>query len=70
MRISNKAKQQELDRMKWNLSQIEQKDLSGKMDYCNYCPQQFDGCVCNIGQHVREQECLCAKAFNRKNNIK
>lgn len=69
MKITNKDKQQELDAIKWNLSQIEQKDLSGKMEYCGYCSYNKDG-ICQAEQKTRVEKSLCARAFNKKNNIK
>lgn len=65
MKLSNKDRQKELDFIKWNTSQIEKQDLSGKMNYCNYCNRKtIDGC--NASQDEREQGNLCAKAFNKR----
>lgn len=71
MKLSNNARQKELDFMKWNLSEIEKKDMSGKMEYCNFCQyQDFSNLTCKACQELREQETLCAKAFNKKNSKK
>lgn len=67
MKLTNKDKQKELDYIKWNLSEIENKDLSGTMDYCGYCPYQLNGLSCKAEQSKREEQTLCAKAFNKKN---
>ena len=65
-KLSNKDKQIELDFLKWNKSQLEKKDLSGQMGYCEKCPRkQLDG-SCNASQEEREQGSLCAKAFNKR----
>ena len=65
MKLTNKEMQKELDFQKWNLSQVEKKDLSGQMEYCSFCPFQIDKAKCDCPQAMREEETLCAKAFNR-----
>jgi len=67
MKLSNKDKQKELDLFKWNKSQIENKDLSGQMNYCKNCPSKTNDGTCIATQAERELNTLCAKAFNKAN---
>ena len=67
MKLTNKDRQKELDFIKWNISQIEKKDMSGKMEYCEFCSYRNGLEECLMSQEKREQETLCAKAFNKKN---
>lgn len=66
MKLTNKDRQAELDFMKWNISQIEKQDMSGKMEYCNSCQYQDNG-TCTKSQEEKVEQSLCAKAFNKKN---
>lgn len=65
MKLTNKEKQKELDFTKWNLSQIEHRDMSGEMNYCQYCDYRNEHCFCTASQEEREADSLCAKAFNK-----
>lgn len=64
-KLTNKDRQKELDFIKWNLSQVQKKDLSGKMEYCNFCSMKTQA-GCKATQEQRELESLCAKANNKK----
>lgn len=66
-KLTNAEKQKELDFIKWNLSQIEHKDLSGQMEYCNYCQYQAEDKTCSKSQEEKELNSLCAKAMNKQN---
>lgn len=68
MAKSNKQIQKECDKLKWESSEFMGKDMSGRMDYCDYCN---DGCpfadeyaptLCYLTQEEREQQYACAKA--------
>lgn len=74
--MTNKERQNQLDKRKWLESEEKGKDMSGWMKYCCYCDdcklvQTFvDGkprilLRCNATQEERETACLCAKAYNR-----
>ena len=70
--MTNKQRQRSLDKKKWIESERVGGDLSGVMSHCAYCEKSFlafqsDGATsyCGATQQERENECLCAKAFNR-----
>lgn len=64
-KLNNQDKQKQLDFIKWNKSQMEKQDLSGKMDYCVNCKyKSINGCTAS--QEEREAGNLCAKAFNKR----
>ena len=74
--MKNIEKQKSLDKKKWLESEAKGFDMSGKMPWCSYCGMQgFDLCddgrhkgihtICTVTQEERENQCLCAKAFNR-----
>lgn len=63
---NNKITQNRLDVQKYKQSQENDTDMSGMMDYCECCDYKdnnVDGC--RASQAQREDECLCAKAYNR-----
>lgn len=69
--MTNRERQRSLDRKKWNESREQMEDMSGKMYYCECCEKQglslnypFD-LTCTATQEDREEQCLCATAFNR-----
>ena len=68
--LSLKNIQKELDFKKWNISQIEKQDMSGRMEYCGYCPYQLNGLSCKAEQSERETKTLCAVAFRNKKQDK
>ena len=68
--VKNEVKQKELDKLKWLLSEKNNEDMSGCMDYCDACEQQRNGFVCGATQVARLQHCLCAKAYNRLRRVK
>lgn len=61
---TNLQVQKELDEEKWVDSEKAKTDLSGAMDYCDYCSKQYIG-GCSAIQLDRVMDCLCAKAYNR-----
>jgi len=67
MKLTNKDRQQQLDEVKWNISQIENKDMSGKMEYCKACIYNKED-MCIAEQYERATKTLCAKAFNKSHS--
>jgi hypothetical protein len=63
--MTNKLRQEQLDKAKWFLSETNQEDMSGAMFYCDVCEKQRNGFVCGANQEERECKFLCAKAYNR-----
>ena len=64
--MTNKERQKSLDRKKWLESEKQCEDMSGKMEYCDYCDSQsFYMYDCEANPEEREENCLCAKAHNR-----
>lgn len=63
--MTNKERQRSLDKQKWLRSQELGEDMSGKMVYCTRCDKS--NCIhrCTATQQDREENCLCAKAYNR-----
>lgn len=59
--------QQRLDILKWLNSEDCGYDLSGKMNYCDFCSNQTEyGCA--MSQIEREKNSSCAKAYNKFNS--
>lgn len=62
--MTNKERQESLDKRKWLESEKTKVDCSGTMIYCAFCEYK-SGFKCKAAQQEREVKCLCAKAFNR-----
>jgi hypothetical protein len=62
--MTNEERQKWLDRKKWEESYDSKKDMSGAMAYCEFCEYQVMK-QCTEDQPYREQECACARAYNR-----
>ena len=72
--MTNVLRQKWLDKKKWLKSEKEGKDLSGKMNYCEFCSvrKKNVSCsaeptvlsICSKDQGRREKYCLCATAYN------
>ena len=65
---THKELQARLDKKKWKLSFENLTDMSGKMDYCDYCQHQaYDSDYhCEATQAEKEANSLCAKAYTKK----
>ena len=61
--MTNAQKQKWLDTRKWLRSEKEHYDLSGELDYCNFCKMKA-GKLCTASQSNRVENQLCAKAHN------
>lgn len=53
------------DKKKWFLSEKVNKDMSGDMDYCNYCKEQTQKKTCMLNADFRIKEYTCGKAYNK-----
>lgn len=62
--MTNKKRQEVLDKEKWIESYECKEDQSGKMPYCQYCEFAVLG-KCTQDEKVREISYQCATAFNR-----
>ena len=62
--MTNKERQQSLDKKKWIASEKAGEDISGTMEYCWWCKHRHD-IGCTTTQKEREVACLCATAYNR-----
>lgn len=63
--ISNKERQRQLDEAKWLESEKNGVDMSGIMVICDYCTACTVN-TCTATQEERESQCLCAKAYNKR----
>jgi hypothetical protein len=63
--MTNQERQKSLDKQKWYRSQEYGEDLSGKMTYCTRCDKMNCMHKCTATQKEREEQTLCAKAYNR-----
>lgn len=63
--IKNELKQKQLDEQKWLESEKQGWDLSGALDYCNYCKHRETFGTCPISQETRVLKCACTKAYNK-----
>lgn len=64
--MTNKQRQEQLDKIKFIDSSNAHSDLSGKMPYCDFCPKQTASPkTCLAPQTDREAMSLCAKAYNK-----
>jgi hypothetical protein len=61
--MTNIERQKSLDKQKWLISKQYGEDLSGKMIYCLKCEKNCYKCIAT--QKEREEQTLCAKAYNR-----
>lgn len=68
--MTNKERQVKLDQKKWRISQVCEKDMSGKMDYCYYCSFQSKIKTCTNLQADRESLYSCAVAYNKMTRSK
>jgi hypothetical protein len=71
MALTLKQRQQKLDLQKWVDSKKQGFDMSGCMLYCEKCefanhshPTEHGKCYAT--QEQRESQCLCAKAYNKR----
>ena len=68
--VEAKHNQMKLDFQKWLESEVNKRDMSGKMLYCAYC-QYSDGISkCSATQEQRLKECYCDKAYRKLINSK
>lgn len=58
--------QKRLDKRKYLVSQEKQRDMSGFMDYCEYCIHKGN---CGLSQAEKETTNICAKAYEKKTNV-
>jgi hypothetical protein len=67
MALTLKQRQQKLDLEKWLESEKQEFDMSGFMIYCECCSNRggLHG-ECQATQEERESQCLCAKAYNKR----
>jgi hypothetical protein len=68
--MKNEKRQAALDKQKWLESKEQGFDMSGCMLYCAKCEyadhtHPTENGKCHAKQEKREEECLCAKAYNR-----
>lgn len=63
--MTNKERQKSLDKQKWLESEISSIDKSGIMVYCGVCEYKTSNFTCTATQKQRQENCLCAKAFNK-----
>lgn len=64
--MTNKQRQDNLDKKKWLESEKLGCNLGGAMDYCQNCEHASeDNTICLTTQEKRETEFLCAKNYNR-----
>ena len=63
--MKNVDLQKALDTMKWLASEETNKDMSGEMVYCPYCPMCDDDGNCGQAQEQRVENNYCAKAYNK-----
>ena len=68
--VSNIKNQKARNDEKWFKSKMYKSDLSGSMGWCLYCGSQTPTHKCNAPQTKRDQECLCAKAYNKMKRSK
>lgn len=71
----NSIVQRKLDKKRWFASENVGHDLAGKMPECDYCDYQqafmtARSNYCGEQHDYRMQECLCAKAYNKKQKAK
>ena len=72
--MTNKQKQEHLDKQRWIRSENAKHDLGGSFNYCNYCDYKstpigtpyYNPCPhCNTTYEQRVKETPCAKAYNK-----
>ena len=66
--MTNIERQKSLDKKKWDESKMNLCDMSGYMAWCDYCTKQAydtEKGGCEASQAEREEQTLCAKAYNR-----
>jgi hypothetical protein len=58
-----KRLQKKCDKKKWFFSEKSGKDLSGAMEYCDYCEEQTKSEKCMLAHEYRIKENKCASAY-------
>lgn len=67
--MTNKERQEQLDKKKWLESEKAGHDMGGKMQYCCKCEWQI--CIdygkwcCGATNGIIQEGLICAKAYNR-----
>lgn len=62
--MTNVYNQKRLDKIKWEESEKQLRDMSGEMEWCEVCKYRR-GVECDCTQYEREKDTLCATAYNR-----
>jgi hypothetical protein len=62
--MKNAERQKSLDKQKWLESEKENADMSGAMDYCDFCACQTIDRDCAMKPNERVSTCRCATAYN------
>lgn len=62
--MTNKNRQEQLDKQKWLHGEKSLYDPSGSMKYCSVCQYQTNG-ICSLTHEERVEDTVCAKAYNK-----
>ena len=63
--MNEKKSQKICDEKKWFLNEKVGKDMSGDMDFCDYCEEQKSDKSCMLNSQFRANEKTCGKAYNK-----
>lgn len=64
-KITLSCTQKQLDEHKYYVSEINGYDMSGKMNYCFYCKNKDENCICKLNQEERVKKTICAKEYRK-----
>lgn len=72
--MTNKERQEQLDKARWIKSEHAMHDCGGQFEYCEQCEQRstpisnthyVSDYHCNMSYDNRQKTCACAKAYNK-----
>lgn len=58
--------QRGLDSIKWEKDFLDKEDSAGHLPWCDYCEYQQMETYCSENEKTRRANCLCAKAYKKK----
>lgn len=58
--------QRRLEMLKWEKDLLDHEDSAGHLPWCDYCEYQQMETYCSENEKTRRTQCLCAKAYEKK----
>lgn len=58
--------QRNIEMVKWERDLLNNEDSAGHLSWCDYCEYQQMETYCSENEKTRREQCLCAKAYIKK----